>query len=140
MLKKVAVLAITTTTVSVPAQAEVQIVGGYIWFMNENGSWTGYSIVAILFVLGLLLAICKLVEWLSSYSNSCDTSEEDAASNQAQRYEEEARRLRALKYKTDAATELTASLIEQARINAAYKELNQITNHDREVRRLSRRT
>jgi uncharacterized membrane protein len=140
MLKKVAALASVGMTISAPAQAQMQIAGCCIWVRDQYGYWHGYHIVTVIFLLGLFLTLVKLLEWFINHSSSSDSSEEHTASDQAERYEEEARRLRALKYKTDAETDLTASLIDKARIDAAYKELNQITTHDREVRRLSRHT
>jgi hypothetical protein len=140
MWRKVVPLAFAGAMISAPVQAQMRIAGCCIWVMNEYGYWRGYRIDGILFLLLIVLGLVGLAAWCFDQANSCDTSEADAAADQAQRYEEEARRLRALKQRTDAETELTASLIDKARINAAYNELNQITQHDREVRRLSRRT
>jgi hypothetical protein len=98
-----------------------------------DGSFVAAAFIAL--VVGGLYYLYEQTTRQSSGSSECDHAESDA-----ERYEEEARRLRALKQRTDAETELTASLIDKARIEAAYRELNQITHHDREVRRLSRRT
>jgi hypothetical protein len=116
---------------SKPAYA--QYYHSYRYDPASDGSFVAAVFIAL--VLGGLYYLYEQTTRQSSSSSDCDCAESDA-----ERYEEEARRLRALKQRTDAETELTASLIDKARIDAAYRELNQITHHDREVRRLSRRS
>jgi hypothetical protein len=58
----------------------------------------------------------------------------------AKRYEEEAFIAHSLKRKLDAEKELTATMIEKARVDAVYSELKEITDHDRTVRGANRRS
>ncbi|MEA2889567.1 MAG: hypothetical protein QOI05_360 [Bradyrhizobium sp.] len=103
--------------------------GSYIWFRTLR--------VLIAVVIGIVVAVCLSSELFSfASSSSCDTSE--SALERAQRHDQEAARLRAASRQTEAHTELTARLIDKARVDAEYGELKQITDHDRKIRNIHR--
>lgn len=90
-------------------------------------------------VAAVIYALCLSVNALDSFISDLFCKPSPPSNTElAQRYEEDAARLRAQKRKTDAHTELTASLIDKARVDAEYDELKQITDHDRKVRNIHR--
>jgi hypothetical protein len=122
--------------ISDPAYAQYWY-GGRYWIRQPDGGWIGYSGEFIFFVFVALVVGLAALHHITTASENSDTCE--SAEDQARRYEEEARLTRAHKAKVDAHTELMASAIDAARVQAAYDELKQITKHDREVRRLTHR-
>jgi hypothetical protein len=139
MLKKAkAAMIVAGMAVSNPAYAQYWS-GGRYWVRQPDGGWIGYSgeLVFIVFVV-LIVAIFAAGYHSTNATENSDTCE--SVEEQAQRYEEEARLTRAYKAQVDAHTELMASAIDAARMQAAYDDLKQITQHDRDVRRLTHRS
>jgi hypothetical protein len=68
----------------------------------------------------------------------CDECVAERQQGLAEQLEREEHRMRAQARHTIAQTELTASLIDKARIDAEYAEIGQITEYDRKVRNLKR--
>jgi hypothetical protein len=104
--------------------------GVALWLRTVDG-WLRIPMLFLVVSIAVLVAIYVVI----TSSGSSRESPEPAAA----RYDEETARLRALKRQTDAQTELTASLIHKARVDAEHKELSEITKHDREIRGLRRK-
>jgi preprotein translocase subunit SecE len=128
------------TATAVPSNAQSIQLGGvrgeWVWFVWPDGSVTGYPTILVLGVIGVIAFIIAIIDELNSSSHCDCSSEEDE--DAAARHEREAARLRAQSRQTEAHTELTARLIDKARVDAEYKEIKQITDHDRKIRNIYR--
>ena len=130
-----------------PASAQARILEirpDWIWIQHADGSIVGYNTLLVFgLILIFLIAIagigCAIDAATGSSSSTSYTTTTVSALDAAEYHEQEAARLRALKRQTDAHTELTASLIQKARIDAEYGELPQITDHARKVRSLKQK-
>lgn len=138
-------LANVATISTASAQARIlEIRPDWIWIQHADGSIVGYNTILVLgLILIVLIAIagigCAIDASSGSSSATSYTITTVSALDAAEYHEQEAARLRALKRQTDAHTELTASLINKARVDAEYSELPQITDHARKVRGLKQK-
>jgi hypothetical protein len=141
-LRPISVLLLANVATFSAARAQARLIEinpHWIWIQHADGRVVGYN---TLFVF--LLAVCVLflisvaIGLLTTSSRSSSVTYTNNVLSAAQWHEQETARLQALKRQMDAETALTASLIEKARTDAEYSELDQITDHAREVGRLKR--
>ena len=141
-LRSIALSLFASTTTFSTAYAQprlIEINRDWTWVQYSDGQMVGYATLPLLLAVGFVVAtVAFLYDCTTSSSSSSDSKDSDSDSNAVERYEQEAARLRALKRQTDAQTELTASLIDKARIDAEFGEIKQITDHDRKVRGFKR--
>ena len=105
--------------------------GVALWLRTVDAGWLRIPMLFLLCSIAVLVAIYVVITSSSSSGESPESA--------AERHEEEIARLRALKRQIDAQTELTASLIHKARVDAEHRELSEITKHDREIRGFGRK-
>jgi hypothetical protein len=129
-------LALSFTMTVTPAYAYAY---AYTYIELGNGRYLQLPdrpvLLALLLVLGagaLLVALFQLVTYPRTYYQ---VPQQVIYPDTAEHYEKEAARLRALKHKLDAETELTESYIKAERAKAEAQELSEILAHDKSMRR-----
>jgi hypothetical protein len=125
--------ALCLATWSTPAAASL-----YIHLSNGRFLILPDGLVLFLFAVVALGAICWVYEAATGASSN-GLPEEIANSNSADYYDDQAARLRALKRKLDAETQLNDSKITAARTKAELDELSDIIRHDKTKRSLRRK-
>lgn len=104
------------------------------YYILIGGQWYRLEAVAVIFACCVGgLAMIWNSGFLASIIPEGESSEEAAI-----RIEREAALLRARKRKTDAETDLRASLIDKARLDAEYQEISKIIEHDKKLRGIHR--
>lgn len=129
-----------------PASAQIvsrQDFGLFVLDHFANGQMTIYLNPDRIVGCVLIVAVAAwVVGWLidqgGSSECSCDECEVERAQDAAARHDREAARMRAQTRQAEAHTELTARLIDKARVDAEYNEIKQITDHDRKIRNIHR--
>ncbi len=143
MLTRIALSIIIGLATLVPAHAQfpdIRSADGWTMFYWPDGSITAHpTIIVLAAAVGAVLFLAAIIHQTNRSSPcSCNECVAKRARSAAERHDREAARLLAQSRQTEAHTELTARLIDKARVDAEYGEIKQITNHDRQIRNIHR--
>jgi hypothetical protein len=128
-------LSLSTIALLTPTSATPAVADFYIELANGRYLVLPDVLVFFVGVVILLGVVAAFIESASSRSGGTDLPDEITNPEPAEYYEGQAARVRALKRKLDAETELAQSFINAKRTRAELDEIEEVLRHDQAKRR-----